>query len=610
MAAVTPDTNQARAMRVAVKRIEGFAKQFGEAHRNLARHAAFPLVLTPDLLYQIWANFVPETPWTAVAHVLLSRLCRQVGYEMYEMDIADRNLLLRELKEQFGQKRLDELGEFLLDYVAQRLTDNDPDTQDLAQAQEWIALAYTKPNQAVHELAQALSKRVKQEDMTEVFRLTSLIETIAEPLIEYGFEPLLVYADGMATFVRGDLEDATAKLRNLPQWRRLVRIAGVSLPIPEQISGETSQAPEVFPNHGIRINNDIIQKLLVLLRPHLRDENERRAYLLRALGRTVPILDRLIWNSPVDVFIKGMVTELIAFGEITPGKPALRALLEVIRENGGLDKQIEIDELLVELLPVQTPSDLLFDLLLQIDFKQQVWLVKKAMILHRIAAFLVHGEPYCGQQLLVTRLFRLRSNWKNILTIKIDVSHYVGGRTITQLWRQVSSCLGLPKDSEPNEIIERIYARFLTQDVIFIFYTVDYMLPEVLTVWLQEFWEPLVEKAQQNLNLSASETYLLMFLVDNSGSVIQSNIPLAPQLEQPEFPRLPLILPPVSPFPPDVLDDWLDMIKDFADIQIPSGLTSQILLEKSENGIPEFVYEEICSYFGHDWEGGLKKWLI
>ncbi len=138
-------TDKEREIRVAVERIVGFAKQFDEAHLTLACHAAFPLVLTPDLLYQIWAHFVPEAPWSAVARVLLSRLCRQVGYEMYEMDIPVRNLLLKELKEQFGQERLDELAAFLLDYVAQRLTDDDPDTQDLREAQEWTALAYTKP---------------------------------------------------------------------------------------------------------------------------------------------------------------------------------------------------------------------------------------------------------------------------------------------------------------------------------------------------------------------------------------------------------------------------------------------------------------------------------
>ncbi|MEQ8385187.1 MAG: response regulator [Coleofasciculus sp. A1-SPW-01] len=219
MAAVTSNPNQARARRVAVKRVEGFAKQFGEAHRNLARHAAFPLSLTPDLLYQIWANFVPEAPWEAVAHLLLSRLCRQVGYEMYEMDIADRNLLLRELKEQFGQERLDELAEFLLDYVAQRLTDDDPDTQSLAEAQEWTALAYTKPNELARELAEALSTRVKQEDMTEVFRLASLVEMFAQPLQEAGFKPLLVYANRARNLIHGDPKKTKNKLSQIQEHK-------------------------------------------------------------------------------------------------------------------------------------------------------------------------------------------------------------------------------------------------------------------------------------------------------------------------------------------------------------------------------------------------------
>jgi uncharacterized protein YegL len=243
MAAVTSNVNQARARRVAVKRIEGFAKQFGEAHRNLARHAAFPLVLTPDLLYQIWANFVPEAPWTAVAHVLLSRLCRQVGYEMYEMDIADRNLLLRELKEQFGQERLNGLGEFLLDYVAQRLTEDDADTQDLAEAQEWTALAYTKPSEAVREFAEALSEKVDQEDMGEVLCLASLIETLAEPLLEAGFEPLLVYSRGLKSIVRGDLEEAKLKFGEVLIRKGQVTVAGVSVPLPKQVR---KQEPSVI----------------------------------------------------------------------------------------------------------------------------------------------------------------------------------------------------------------------------------------------------------------------------------------------------------------------------------------------------------------------------
>lgn len=88
---ITTSQTTATSNEIAVERVVGFAQEFGEAHLNLACHAAFPLVLTPDLLYQIRNYFVPEAPWTAVAHVLLSRLCREVGYELYEMDTAVRN---------------------------------------------------------------------------------------------------------------------------------------------------------------------------------------------------------------------------------------------------------------------------------------------------------------------------------------------------------------------------------------------------------------------------------------------------------------------------------------------------------------------------------------
>jgi hypothetical protein len=341
----------------------------------------------------------------------------------------------------------------------------------------------------------------------------------------------------------------------------------------------------------------------------MEDKKERKGYLFRALT-DAPVLNRLDWDMPVDAFITDMVNKLADFGEITPGKPALYILLVEVRKEVGVNIKIHFDELMAEFQQIQTPSHLLFDLLLQMDFKQQVRLVQAVIKLHRTASFLVHGEPYCGQQLLVTRLFRVKPQWKNISPIRIDVSHNGVGRSIPHLWRQLTSWLGLPKDAEPNQIIDRVCDRLLTQDVIFIFYTVDYMLPEVLPAWLQEFWEPLVERVEQNFRPPPEGRHLLMFLVDNSGRVCQSNIVLAQQFDQPEYPRIPLHLPPVSPFPPDVLDDWISDAMVHRDMQMPAGLTAQVLLEKSKDGIPEFVYEEICCHCGHDWEGGLAKWLI
>ncbi len=251
---------------------------------------------------------------------------------------------------------------------------------------------------------------------------------------------------------------------------------------------------------------------------------------------------------------------------------------------------------------------LLFDLLLQMDFKQQVRLVEDALEKHRTAAFLVHGEPGCGQEILVTRLFRIKPTWRNNSPIKNDVTNNGAYRSTERLWKQLARSFLLPLDARGEQIIDKICDRWQTQDVILIFDKVDCMPPNILSSWLNEFWEPLVERGKHNP--PQKKTHLLMFLVDNCGSVCKTNIVMAQQFDEPEYPRIPLQLPPISSFPADVLKDWLRDMRGVRDLQIPADLTYQMLLEKSEDGIPEFVYEEICCHCGHDWEGGLAKWLI
>ncbi|OCR02034.1 hypothetical protein BCD67_07610 [Oscillatoriales cyanobacterium USR001] len=195
---------------VARKRIEAFERRFGRTHLIFACHGAFPLALTPDLLYKLWANFqrdihgkVLGIPWVAVADLLLSSLCDEVGRELYEMDTAVRNLLLNRLKEDdnFGQLRINELSDFLLVYVGGQLQSNNQEVRDFAQAQRWTALAYVRPSEAAQELRLALERTYKQ-DKSEQLRLVSLIEAFAEPLPE--FEPLLVYAREIGKFKRSD----------------------------------------------------------------------------------------------------------------------------------------------------------------------------------------------------------------------------------------------------------------------------------------------------------------------------------------------------------------------------------------------------------------------
>ncbi|MEM6752906.1 MAG: hypothetical protein AAF630_08060 [Cyanobacteria bacterium P01_C01_bin.38] len=244
---------------VAQRRIESFAKRFGKGHLYLAYHAAFPLTLTPDLLYGLWIisqkdvhKQILDIPWIAVGDLLLSALCDEVGHELYEMDLAVRNQLLRGLQsnECFGKQRINQLSNFLLEYLHKQLLSNDPDIQDFAKIQRWIALAYTKPSQAARELALAFSK-IDEWDKPELLRMASLMETFTEPLSE--FQPLLIYARGMGKFAHGDLNAAKAEFREILKSKRNIQIAEVSLPIPEEIKKQSVQT-----NHFSSLNISFI----------------------------------------------------------------------------------------------------------------------------------------------------------------------------------------------------------------------------------------------------------------------------------------------------------------------------------------------------------------
>ncbi len=130
-------------------------------------------------------------------------------------------------------QRINELSDFLLAYIRQQLDSPDIDTRDFAQAQKWTALAYTRPSEAAREIASALS-RLKLENKAEWVRIASIVETFAEPLAE--FNPLLIYARGLATLSRGDLEGATAQLSKVHGQKHKVEVAGVILNIPLEVT--------------------------------------------------------------------------------------------------------------------------------------------------------------------------------------------------------------------------------------------------------------------------------------------------------------------------------------------------------------------------------------
>lgn len=88
-----------------------------------------------------------------------------------------------------------------------------------------------------------------------------------------------------------------------------------------------------------------INELVVLLKQFMEDERNRRPFIVLALGNDAPVLQRITWSGSVATFIPDMVCKLADYGEITPGRQALWALLEYVRSQAGVDVQQRSDKL-------------------------------------------------------------------------------------------------------------------------------------------------------------------------------------------------------------------------------------------------------------------------
>ena len=180
--------------------------------RELAKRAAFPLSLSPNLLYYLRQHQDKnnQAPWYAIADILLSSLVRKIDRELYEMSPDVRKLLLEKLT----PEELKSLAYQLQTYIQEQIGDYCSKSV-YWQNQQWLALAYLKPSQAVNEIKQVLAEAIKNNNRVRLVRLTALLENISAALADY--EPLLLLNEPIAAYSRGDLNDVGNVLQLSPE---------------------------------------------------------------------------------------------------------------------------------------------------------------------------------------------------------------------------------------------------------------------------------------------------------------------------------------------------------------------------------------------------------
>jgi formylglycine-generating enzyme required for sulfatase activity len=175
------------------RRLLAFEQRYGAIALDFACHVAFPLMVTTDLSYCLRETFFPDAPWYFAADVLLSRLCEEAGYDLYEMEGEIRRILLRRLVQQFGEERLWELSDFMAAYIQYRLQERgDEQTWLLGDRPHWTALACLQPGEAFNQIQAALQALVETSDSQDRFRLAALVESYADLLAQTNFQPILL----------------------------------------------------------------------------------------------------------------------------------------------------------------------------------------------------------------------------------------------------------------------------------------------------------------------------------------------------------------------------------------------------------------------------------
>ena len=180
--------------------------------RELGKRAAFPLSLSPNLLYYLRQHQDKnnQAPWYAIADILLSSLVRKIDRELYEMSPDVRKLLLEKLT----PEELKSLAYQLQTYIQEQIGDYCSKSV-YWQNQQWLALAYLKPSQAVNEIKQLLAEAIKNNNRVRLVRLTALLKNLSGALADY--EPLLLLNEPIAAYSRGDLNTVGNVLQLSPE---------------------------------------------------------------------------------------------------------------------------------------------------------------------------------------------------------------------------------------------------------------------------------------------------------------------------------------------------------------------------------------------------------
>jgi inactive STAND len=274
-------------------------------------------------------------------------------------------------------------------------------------------------------------------------------------------------------------------------------------------------------------------------------------------------------------------------------------------------ERVEVDrdrvERQVEALGRLLNNERLHGELFRLNYTSQVRLFREFVEAKRVGAFLVHGEPEHGQLFLIKRLLYAIPETAVTPSIQFHLSRRAFRTDVATLWRELGRQIGVSNLSSIEEIRSQVVVRLRTQHVILVFHDLDCVDETYLDELIRDFWLPLASLAQPGLQ--RSDSFLLMFLIDQDGCVGSWNVNFAEQLDSVWEPCVPIRMPMLDRLSEQVLANWMENAIDSLPTQFTKKIdaTVEVILKESE-GIPERVFAQIYGLCGCNWQEVEDRW--
>jgi inactive STAND len=255
------------------------------------------------------------------------------------------------------------------------------------------------------------------------------------------------------------------------------------------------------------------------------------------------------------------------------------------------------------------PSNLR-ELLLRLNYARQVAAFRRILTRDRFHAFLIHGAPRHGQHWVLQRLIHSVSELSGAAHIQVTLDESMSSRNYEQFNRALARQAGAPETIDASArntwspFVERIVTPLQTRAVVLVFDGVERVDAGRVGAIVSDLWGGMIAAHARDGFGERLPHYLVMFLVDNTGVTTAPGGVFADDTALPYVLRYVEQLPTLERFSADVLREWLMAVRE----QLSSVLTEDIetsisdLLANSDSGVPEQVFEYICTRSGVAWQ--------